>query len=75
MSNGGSSEGQPAVRRAWEAPALTVLSFRHTAGNQQPGQDDPQNASFGGPGFTERVGKLGVGVDGPFATLILPPIS
>jgi hypothetical protein len=33
-------------RRPWEAPLLSVLSFRATAGTQQAGADNPQVASF-----------------------------
>jgi hypothetical protein len=33
-------------RRPWEAPILSVLNFRATAGTQQAGADNPQVASF-----------------------------
>ena len=55
------SEGAPCTRRHWEAPALTVLMFRHTAGTQQAGADNPQVASY-----TPGTGKLSVGPDGTY---------
>ena len=48
----GSGDVTRVARRPWEAPLLSVLSFRATAGTQQAGADNPQVASFtpGTPG-------------------------
>ena len=51
------------ARRAWEAPALSVLMFRETAGSQEAGQDNAEVASFTPGGFT----KQGATFDGQFS--------
>jgi hypothetical protein len=47
-------------RRPWEAPLLSVLSFRATAGTQQAGADNPQVASFtpGTPGSPSSPSEI-----------------
>jgi hypothetical protein len=39
-------EAYPGLPRPWEAPVLSVLMFRETAGTQQAGADNPEVASF-----------------------------
>jgi hypothetical protein len=55
----------PAERRPWEAPVLSVLLFRNTAGSLEAGADNAEVASFTPGGFTKQ-GPVG---DGAFTQL------
>lgn len=80
MSSHTSGEAGSAVRRQWEAPALSVLTFNRTAGTQQAGADDPFVASFtpGTPGGTGPIAtKTGTFFDtfGPSPGAPFPSLS
>jgi hypothetical protein len=60
-------EAHPVSRRPWEAPVLSVLMFRETAGSLQAGADNPEVASFTPGGFTKDGPAPDTNFPGPFS--------